>query len=104
MTPSRVDRCVPTSSGVIYELPRSQHHLVAPLFEDVWIDRALIDSVVEGTEPARVFAADPSSTMKYFSIIVAGRPGRSWWPAGGGLPKSRCSSLSLETEAHTAML
>lgn len=59
MTPSRVDRCVQTGSGVIYELPQSQHHLVAPLFEDVWIDKALIDSVVEGTQPARVFVDDP---------------------------------------------
>ena len=58
MTPSPVDRYSQTSSGVIYELPRSQHHLVAPLFEDVWIDKALIDSVVEGTHPARVFADD----------------------------------------------
>ena len=59
MTPSRVDRCVQTGSGVIYELPQSQHHLIAPLFEDVWIDKALIDSVVEGTQPARVFVDDP---------------------------------------------
>ena len=58
MTPSRIDGHFQTSSGVVYELPRSLHHLVAPLFEDVWIDRALIDSVIEGTEPARVFADD----------------------------------------------
>ncbi len=58
MTPSRVDRYSQTTSGVVYELPPSQHHLVAPLFEDVWIDKALIDSVVEGTQPARVFADD----------------------------------------------
>ena len=58
MTPSRIDQHFQTSSGVVYELPRSQYHLVAPLFEDVWIDRALIDSVIEGTEPARVFADD----------------------------------------------
>ena len=57
MTPSRVDKYL-EGSGVVYELPRSQYHLVAPLFEDVWIDRALIDSVIEGTEPARVFADD----------------------------------------------
>ena len=56
-TPSRVDQCL-ESLGVVYELPRSQHHLVAPLFEDVWIDKALIDSVIEGTEPARVFVDD----------------------------------------------
>ena len=37
---------------------RSKHHLVAPLFEDVWIDKALIDSVFEGTHPARVFVDD----------------------------------------------
>ncbi len=58
MKSSRVDRYLRTDSGVIYELPRPQHHLVAPLFDDVWIDKALIDSVVEGTQPARVFADD----------------------------------------------
>ena len=58
MMPSRVDRHLYTRPGVVYELPRSQYHLVAPLFEDVWIDRALKDSVIEGTEPARVFADD----------------------------------------------
>ena len=58
LTPGRVDQCLETS-GVVYELPRSQHHLVAPLFDDVWIDKALIDSVIEGTEPGRVFVDDP---------------------------------------------
>lgn len=48
------------TSAVVYELPPSRYDLVVPLFEDVWIDRALIDSVIEGTEPARVFADDPS--------------------------------------------
>ena len=56
MTPSRIDRHSQTSSDVVYELPPSQYHLVAPLFEEVWIDKAIIDSVIEGTEPARVFA------------------------------------------------
>ena len=56
-TLSQVYRCMQTSR-VVYELPRSQQHLVAPFFEDVWIDKALIDSVIEGTEPARVFVDD----------------------------------------------
>ena len=48
------------SQTTVYELPQSQYHLVAPLFEQVWIDRALIDSVIEGAEPARVFVDDQS--------------------------------------------
>lgn len=59
MTPSPVDRHPQTGSGNVYELPSSQYRLVAPLFEGVWIDKALIDSVIEGTERARVFADDP---------------------------------------------
>ena len=47
-----------SSSDVVCELPPSQYRLVSPLFEDVWIDKALIDSVIEGAEPARVFVDD----------------------------------------------
>jgi hypothetical protein len=39
-------------------LTPSQYQLVAPLFEGVWIDRALIDSGIEGNESARIFADD----------------------------------------------
>ena len=45
----------PPNRATVYELPPPLYHLVAPLFEQVWIDRALIDSVIEGAEPARVF-------------------------------------------------
>lgn len=60
------------ATSVVYELPRSQYHLVAPLFEDVWIDRALIDSVMEGTEPARVFADD---TVQPKTVLVCSERG-----------------------------
>ncbi len=46
------------SSYAVFELPPSRYQVVAPLFNDVWIDRALIDSVIEGTEAARVFTDD----------------------------------------------
>lgn len=46
------------SPVTVFELPLSRYDLVAPLFEKMWIDRALIDSVIEGAEPARVFVDD----------------------------------------------
>ena len=49
-----------TSPDRLYELPPSNYQVVAPLFAGVWIDRALIDAVLEGAEPARVFADDPA--------------------------------------------
>lgn len=48
------------SPDLLYELPPSRYRVVAPLFAGVWIDRALIDAVLEGAEPARVFADDPA--------------------------------------------
>ena len=42
----------------VFELPPSQYQVVAPLFSDVWIDKVHIDSVIEGTESARVLADD----------------------------------------------
>ena len=44
---------------MVYELAPGGQGVVAPLVDGVWIDRALIDSVLEGSEPARVFADDP---------------------------------------------
>lgn len=52
-------RLTPNRSTV-YEIPPSRYEIVTPLFEKVWIDRALIDSVIEGSEPARVFVDDQS--------------------------------------------
>lgn len=40
---------------MIYELPETRYALVAPLLEHVWIDRALLDGVIEGRRKARVF-------------------------------------------------
>ncbi len=34
----------------VYEIPFSLYHIVAPLFKDVWIDKALIDAVFEGKD------------------------------------------------------
>jgi RimJ/RimL family protein N-acetyltransferase len=74
---------------VVYELPPSRRHVVAPLFEGVWIDRALIDSVLEGTEPARIFADDPARPETALlcceaqgDYVLAGSAGR---PPGGPL-------------------
>ncbi len=82
MTSGPVDRYLQTSPGVVYELPRSQHHLVEPLFEDVWINRALIDSVIEGTRPARVFVDDalhPETVLmccEYGDYVIMGDTGQ----------------------------
>jgi hypothetical protein len=43
---------------VVYELAAGRYRPLTPLFDGVWIDRALIDAVLEGGEPARVFADD----------------------------------------------
>ena len=54
----------------------------APLFEGVWIDRALIDSVIEGTEEARVFADDVAKPAtvpiccERGDYIISGDPGQ----------------------------
>jgi RimJ/RimL family protein N-acetyltransferase len=68
---------------VIYELSLSHISVVTPLFKDVWIDKALIDSVIEGSHLARVFVDDvyqPKAVLMccergdYF-VIGAPRPG-----------------------------
>lgn len=42
----------------IYELSSSQFDTVEPLFKEAWFDRAYIDSVFEGKQPARIFVDD----------------------------------------------
>jgi hypothetical protein len=67
---------------VIYELPASRHRLLAPLFADVWIDRALIDAVLEGTQPARVFVDDADRP----AAALACCPGGDYVLAGNPAP------------------
>ena len=70
--------------NIIYELSPSRFNLVAPLFTKVWADKALTDSVLEGTRPARVFvdylespisALIAASSGDYY-IMGDPRPGR----------------------------
>ena len=58
--------------NIVYELPSSEIRVVASLFEKVWIDRALIDSIIEGTHLARVFVDDPQQPATVLMCSVRG--------------------------------
>ncbi|NDJ35196.1 MAG: GNAT family N-acetyltransferase [Chloroflexi bacterium] len=70
--------------NIIYELSPSRFNLVAALFSKVWADKALIDSVLEGTRSARVFvdydeaptAALMCEESGNYYIVGDPRPGR----------------------------
>jgi RimJ/RimL family protein N-acetyltransferase len=40
---------------MLYELAPAYYYLVAPLVAEMWSDKALVDSVIEGSRPGRVF-------------------------------------------------
>lgn len=40
---------------MLYELAPAYYSLVAPLVAEMWSDKALVDSVIEGSRPGRVF-------------------------------------------------
>lgn len=61
-----------SNQNKVYELPASEFRVVAPLFKDVWIDRALIDSIIEGTHLARVFVDDPQQPATVLMCSVRG--------------------------------
>ncbi|HEX8684373.1 MAG TPA: GNAT family N-acetyltransferase [Ardenticatenaceae bacterium] len=57
---------------MIYELAPTQFGVIAPLAEGVWTDRALIDSVAEGTRDARVFVDDAEQPRAAFLCVREG--------------------------------
>jgi hypothetical protein len=73
----------PQSPDRLYELPPSHYRFVAPLFAGVWIDRALIEAVLEGIEPARVFADDPARARAALLCCEA----QGDYLVGGGTPR-----------------
>lgn len=67
---------------LVYELPRSQAGIAAPVFKDAWADEAFIDAFFEGKQEGRIFVDDPRSPTaallaRTFGYYVAGDTGAS---------------------------